>query len=255
MPFRLLLLLSALGPLASAQDRAPVEPKSLPAPDQEVAPVKPSVTKLDDTRYQIGEVILDQKTREIRFPAQVNMTEGLIEYLIVNEKGKLHESLLATGISPTHLNLAFTLLRYQASPELYPLPNATGGTSGDFPEVPADVKAAARIRIDVEWTGGEGKIRRIPVNEWVQREVKAAAMPAGPWVYGGSVFENGKYTPEITGDIVVISIIGFCMISYPGEDHDNDSVWIPYPKRVPAEGTNVTVIIAPYQTANAHSKP
>lgn len=254
MFLRLLLLIPACVSLALAQDRAPVEPKSLPAPDQEVAPVKPSVKKLDDTRFQIGQVILDQKTREIRFPAQVNMSEGLIEYLIVTQIGKVHEALLVTEISPTDLNLAFTLLRYQPSPELYPLPNATGGTSGDFPQVPADVKAAARIRIDVEWTE-DGKVRRIPVNEWVQHDVKADTMPAGPWIYGAGVFENGKYMPEITGDIAVISIPGFCMITYPGEDYDNDSVWIPYPKRVPAEGTKVTVVIAPYPTAEPVPKP
>jgi hypothetical protein len=254
MFLRYLLLIPTCAALAWGLDRAPVEPKSLPAPDQEVAPVTPSVQKLDDSRYQIGEVTLDKETREIRFPAQVNMAEGLIEYLIVTQKGKLHESLLVTEISPTNLNLAFKLLRYQPSPELYPLPNETGGVSGQFPEVPADVKAAARVRIDVEWSEN-GKVRRIPVNEWVQHEVKAAAMPAGPWVYGGSVFENGKYSPELTGDIVVISIMGYCMISYPGEDHDNDSVWIPYPKRVPAAGTKVTVIIAPYQTAKPLPKP
>jgi hypothetical protein len=128
------------------------------------------------------------------------------------------------------------------------LPNATGGISGDFPEVSAEVKAAARVRIDAEWMDS-GELRRIPINEWIQHEVRTTAMPAGPWVYGGSVFENGKYIPEITGDIVVISIIGFCMISYPGDDNDNDGVWLPFPARVPPEGTNVTVVIASYQTA------
>ena len=72
----------------------------------------------------------------------------------------------------------FTLLRYTASKELYPLPNETGGTSGNFPEVPADVKAAARVTIDVEWTDAEGKVRRVPVNEWIQHAVKTSAMPA-----------------------------------------------------------------------------
>lgn len=250
MFLRFFLLLPVCATLALAQGLPTVEspPESPPAPDQAVVPVVPAVRKLDDTRFQIGEVVLDQRTREIRFPAEVNMTEDLLEYLIVHQDGKVHESLLVTETSPTHINLAFTLLRYTPSPELYPLPNATGGTSGDFPEVSAEVKAAARIRIDVEWME-EGKLRRIPINEWVQHEVKTTAMPAGPWVYGGSVFENGVYTPEITGDIAVISIIGFCMISYPGEDHDNDGVWIPFPKRVPAKRTEVTVVIAPYQTA------
>lgn len=223
-----------------------MEPKSLPAPDQPVAAVQPSVTKLDETRYRIGDVILDQKTREIRFPARVNMTEGLLEYLIVHQNGKVHESLLVTEISPTHLNLAFTLLRYTPSPELYPLPNETGGVSGNFPQVPAATKARARVSIDVEWTA-DGKTRRVPVNEWIQHEVKATAMPAGPWVYGGSDVFEGKYVPETTGDVAAIFLAMSAILNYPGNDNDNDDVWLPFPKRVPAEATLVTVIISPFQ--------
>lgn len=238
---RLFLLIPALATVALAQETAPEAPK-------------PSVTKLDETRYEIGQVVFDKKTREIRFPTQVNMTEGLLEYLIVHENGKVHEALLTTKISPTHLNLAFTLLRYMPSPELYPLPNKTGGVSGDFPEVSAEVKAGARVQIDVEWTD-DGKLRRVPVNDWIQHAVRTTAMPAGPWVYGGSVFDKGKFAPEISGDIAAIFVIGFSLITYPGDDNDNDDVWLPFPKRVPAEGTNVTVVIAPYLTASPISKP
>ena len=243
---RFLFLVLFCTALALAQDRAPVEPKSLPAPDQPVAPVQPSVKKLDETRYQIGDVILDQKTREIRFPARVNMTEGLLEYLIVHQNGKVHEALLATEISPTHLNLAFTLLRYAPSPELYPLPNETGGVSGNFPDVPAETKARARVNIDVEWTE-DGKTRRVPVNEWIQHEVKATAMPAGPWVYGGSEVHEGKYIPETSGDIAAIFLAMSAILNYPGTDNNNDDVWLPFPKRVPAEATLVTVIISPFK--------
>lgn len=238
------LLLPLLCTLAAAQE-------ATPAADP---PAKPSVTQMDETRFKIGEVVFDKKTREIRFPCKVNMTAGLLEYLVVHENGKLHESLLATRISPTDLNLAFTLLRYQKSPEFYPLPNDTGGTSGDFPEVPADVKAAARVKIDVEWTE-DGKVRRMPANDLIQHDVKTTAMPPGPWVYGGSVFEDGKFAPEITGDLIAVFVIGFPLITYPGQDNTDDTVWVPFPKRVPAEGTNVTVIIAPHSSPAPSPKP
>lgn len=230
---------------ASSQERAVVEPKSLPAPDQKIEPVQPIIEKLDDSRLKVGDVILDRKSREIRFPASVNMDEGLLEYLIVHENGKVHEALLVTKTSPTHVNLAFTLLRYPPSRELYALPNETGGQSDKYPEVPDDVKAAARIAIDVEWIDG-GKTRRMSINEWVQHAVKTTAMPAGPWVYGGSEFFDGKYSPEMSGDIVAIFLTGSAIVNYPGEDNRDDTVWISYPKRVPAVGTPVTVIFRPY---------
>lgn len=254
MFLRQLILIPACVSLALAQDRPPAEPKSLPAADQAAEPVKPSVKKLDGTRYQIGEVVFDQKAREIRFPAKVSVTERTLEYLIVQQNGKAYESLLVTAISPTHLNLAFALLRYLPSRELYALPNETGGISGNFPVVPAEVKAAARVTIEVEWSE-DGKVRRVPANEWIQHQVKATAMPAGPWVYGASDFYEGKYVPETTGDIAAISVSSSALLNYPGADNDDGNVWTPFPKRVPAEGTNVTVIIAPYQTAKPLPKP
>jgi hypothetical protein len=217
-------------------------------------PVEPTVKKLDDTRYQIGEIIFDHKTREIRFPAKINMVEGLLEYLIVHQGGKVHEALLSTEISPTQLNLAFTLLRYPPSHELYPLPNETGGVSNKFPEVAADIKTAARVTIQAEWSQ-DGKTSRVPINDWIQHAIKTTAMPPGPWVYGGSSISDGKYSPETTGDIADIFLAPSAILNYPGEDNGDDTVWVPFPKRVPAEGTNVTVIITPFQNTKPLSQP
>ncbi len=218
------------------------------------APTKASLKKLEDGRLQLGDIVFDAKSREIRFPAQVNMTDGALEFLIVLEKGKVHESLFSTTILPTNLNVAFKLLRYPASLELYPLPNDTGGTSGDFPEVEADVKAGARIGIDVEWQDG-GKTRRTPVNEWVQHGITAEAMPAGPWVYGGSVVDGGKFAPDMTGDVAAIYLSAGALLLYPGEDKENDDVWTPFPKRVPPVGTKVTIVIAPFKKSQPLAKP
>lgn len=252
---RLLILLPVCASLALAQDPAPMEPMAPAAPEQagEKA-ARPSVKKLDENRYQVGQVIFDKKTREIRFPVKVNMTEGLLEFLVVHQKGKLHESLFSTETSPTDLNLAFTLLGYKPSKELYPLPNDTGGTSNKFPEVPAATKAAARINIDAEWAEG-GKTRRLPVNDMIQHEVKVTAMPPGPWVYGGSDFNDGKFVAETSGDIIAIYLSMSALANYPGEDNGDDTVWIPFPKRVPVEGTEVTLIITPHQKEAPVPKP
>ena len=247
MFFRYLISGFALVAIAAAQEPAPVES---PAPE----PAKPSVKQLDETRFQIGEVTFDKKTREIRFPTKVNMTEGQLEFLVVHENGKVHESLLSTTISPTHLNLAFTLLRYPPSRELYSVSENDDGKPQDTTNIPAEVKSGARIAIDVEWTE-DGKKRRNPVNEWIQHAIREVAMPAGPWVYGGSSFGNGKYFPETSGDVVAIFLSNAAIINYPGTDRDNDDVWTPFPKRVPAEATDVTVIISPYQNSKPLPKP
>lgn len=241
MLLRLFILIPACLGWSLAQETPPAEPTPPPAAE----PAKPSVVKLDETRYQVGQVTFDRKTREIRFPTKVNMSEGLIEYLLVLKQGKAHEALLITEISPTHLNLALTLLRYSPSRELFFLSDEAGRLTGNRADVPAAVKNGARIAVDVEWTEN-GNTRRVPVNEWLQNTAKDTVMAPGPWLYTGSDFSEGKYIPELTGDIAGVMVAPSAIINYPGSDNLDDVTWFAFPKRVPSVGTNVTVIIAPY---------
>jgi len=220
-----------------------------PAPQAEETRQEPAkeakVEKLDGTRYRIRDITFDSRTREIRFPAAVNMTKDLLEFLIVHNNGKVHESLLKTGISATDLNVAFTLLRYQPSPELYVEPAAPDDPSVKFPAVDGEIMKAARIHIEVEWQDGD-KLRKVPVNEWVQHAVTGTTMPAGPWVYGGSEISGGRFQAEATGDIAAIYLSRSALINYPGKDNTDDTVWFVYPKRVPPLDSPVTVIITPF---------
>ena len=218
---------------------------------------KPQVEKLGEGKYRIGGVTLDAKTREIRFPTKVNMDNGLQEYIVCKgPQGKLHEALLVTEINATHLSLAFTLLRYAPSPELFGLRDESGHPTGLYPNVPATVKAGARIAVDVEWVA-DGKTHRLPINDWLQLSVKQEGMKSGPWLYTGSDFYEGKFIPEMSGDLAAIMVDQGCLINYPGSDNvdSGSQVWYAYPKRVPAVGTPVTVIITPYSNTRPLPKP
>ena len=255
MTRHLAILLAAFSSFAPAQDQPPAPAPAPPATqNQPPDPAPPPIEKLDDSRYRIGTLTLNQKTREIRFPTKVNMAEGLLEYILCMQKGKVHEALLVTDISPTHLNLAFTLLRYPASDELFSLPDKTGRLTNKFPSVPATVKSAARIAIDVEWNDPADKTRRLHINEWIENNVKKTTMLAGPWLYTGGRFNEGKYVPEMTGDIAAIMVVPEAIINYPGSDN-GDNVWFALRKHVPPVGTPVTVIITPYSNSNPVPKP
>jgi hypothetical protein len=238
-------ILAVAPPCATANE--PTSPQAAP-------PEKPKVEKIDTSRYRIGKIEFDSITREVRIPAKVNMASGLIEFLLVHENGKVHESLFSTDATPSDINLAFTLLRYKASPELYALPNKTGGLSGNFPEVPEDIRLAARISIEVECKIDD-KIERKPVNEWIQHGNTASAMPLSHWVYGGSRIEDGSFVADSTGDIIAIFLSQAAMINYPGTDNGDDTVWTAFEKRVPPEGTNLTLIVAPYPKSQPTDKP
>jgi hypothetical protein len=207
-------------------------------------PAKPKIEQIDKDRYRIGNVTLDKKTREIRFPALVSMREGFLEFLVVHEHGAVHESLFRTHVSPTHINLALALLRYKPSKEFYRIPTENGTPSDEFYSVPEETKLAARIDIQVEFEK-DGVMKRLPVNDWVRHETTAKAMRPGHWVYGGSDFYKGNFIPEDSGQIAAIFITDTALINYPGQDNINDEVWTVMTERVPDLETKVTLVLAP----------
>lgn len=210
------------------------------------APEKPKIEKLDENRFRIGDVTLDKKTREIRFPALVNMREGFLEFLIVHEHGAVHESLFRTHVSPTHINVALKLLSYKPSRELYRIPTEKGTPSDEFYEVPDETKSAARLSIHVEFEK-DGEKKQFPASDWVRHETTAKAMPPSHWVYGGSGFYKGNFIPEGNGQIAAIYITDTALINYPGDDNTNDDVWTIMTERVPDLETKVTLVLAPYK--------
>jgi len=241
-----LLILSCTGLFwSSAQETAATQQDLPAAPEQDAITNKPLIEKLDEGRYRIGKVTLNPVTREIRLPARVNMDKGLLEFLLVLEKGKIHESLLVTDASPSHLHLAFSLLRYPPSVELFPMLDEIGHVTGEYPDVPVEVRARARVLIDVEWSR-DGMLIRNSINEWIQHSTSSQAMPPGPWIFSGSAFQRGSYIPDLTGDIAAIFVARAAMINYPSAGNDNDLVWHAFSKHVPATGSAVTLVFKPW---------
>ncbi|MEM1443046.1 MAG: YdjY domain-containing protein, partial [Verrucomicrobiota bacterium] len=151
-----------------------------------------AVTQIGDYRYRIGEIEIDAKTREISFPVVVNMREGgPIEYILVHEHGKVHESILTTSISPLNLNVALKLLKFKEGygdvfnillpPELLEKEGGTEDERGDgffFGFVP------------------EGKTAAIPAEDLILDGILGESMKADPWVYTGSKIEGGLFMAE-----------------------------------------------------------
>ena len=232
------------------------EPAKPAAESAAPANAKPALVQLDADRFKIGDVEFNKQTRIISFPAVLNQREGLLEYVIVHDKGKVHESLLRTSINATHLNIALKLLRYQTSPELFPLRNEEGFPSGLFPAVAPATKAAARAEIRMLWKDGETE-HSASVNECINNTKNDKVMPPGPWIYGGSAVFEGRFVAEMTGDIVAILTNEAAIFNYPGDSNrvgENYGDWFVLTKMVPAIGTPVTVEIRPWSPAAAPAK-
>jgi len=225
------LAVALFPPLLRAQDPAPKPPR-------------PAIKKINEAEYKIGKVHLNKATREISFGAGVNLTEGLLEFIIVNQKGKIHESLFISDISPLNLNIALKLLGIKESPELFEIVDEDYRPTGQYPEVAPKTKAAARMDIFVEW-GKEKK--RVTLNELISNNVTEKTMDPGPWLNTGSYIHEGKFKAEVTGDLIAVFTSQPAMINYPGRDREHDDIWITNTKRAPKEGTIVKIIIKPHQ--------
>lgn len=234
----MICLISMLQAEPAAVPPSAAEPK---APD-----AKPAMVKLDDGRMKFGEIIFDPKTRQVRVPCTINMSEGLLEFAVVHENGKIHESLLITKCSPTDINVVLKLLRYVPSEELYAIEKEPGILSANYPVVPEETKKAARVDLKVEWKK-DGKTQTITLADCIAQAQTTKSMGQEPWVYGGSMIYDGAFLAEQTGDVASIFVSRGSIFLYPGKDNLNDDVWIVNTKRIPPQGTNVDFIIQPHK--------
>ena len=205
---------------------------------------KPEVVDLGDGKYKLGLVTFDENTRRISFPAEFNQSEGIIEYAIVHENGKIHESLLTTKASAFNLNVALKLLRYQSSPELFPILDENYESTGKYPEVPEAQKTASRLQVLLNWEV-DGKKEEASLNDLIYHVGNESAMEPVPWIYQGSYVHENSFKAETSGDIAAIFITRSSLINFSGKDNSTDEPWIPFQKRIPPLSTPVTVTFAP----------
>ena len=215
------------------------------AQEEEKDPVaKPKVIDLGKGKYSLGLVKFDENTRRISFPAELNQLEGIIEYAISHEKGKIHESLFVTETSALNLNIALKLLRYQTSTELFPILDENYESTGKFPEVTEEQKTAARLQVLISWQA-DGKEKEVSLNDLIYHTGNEREMEPTPWIYHGSYIHNKTFKAETSGDIAAVFITRSSLINFSGQDNQTDEPWIPNKKTLPAMGTPVTITLAP----------
>lgn len=225
------------------------------------------IRQISKFEYAIDQIRLDQKKQEISFPATVNMTEGLLEYLVVGiQSDKVHESLFVSESSPLNLNIALKLLGIQESKEIFPLLDQDFRPTGKFPKVEEETRKQSRIDLFVEWTS-EGKTTRVPANELIHHitwktddhdvqpsqdvpldKAQLTPMEAGPWLSSGSYLVDGKFKADLNGLHAAIYTVEGALINYLGKDRLKGDVWIPHQELPLKKGELVSIIIKPHQS-------
>lgn len=218
------------------------DPPKRPDASKEPLDPKKAIQRIEGDRYKCGSIEFDQKTREIRIPCKLNMREGPLEYVLVHESGKVHESLLSTAARPLELNIVLLLLNWKKSEVFFDFSNAD---RGGVPVKKAKNPPASQVEVHVAWKDKEGKDQTCRVEQWMHQIEKRAKVTEVPWIYTGSIImPDGRWLAEETGSIMALYVDPGSMFNNPREGNDLDDVWIADPG-VPEKETPVTVIFKP----------
>jgi len=231
-----LLLPALLGAVLAASALAQDATDPAPPPAPVMREISPGV-------FEIGKIQLDQKTRTIRFPGELNLGEGILEYLLVTPQGSTHESLLTSDVQPSDLHFAMLLLGAKGSS-----PDAPGAGQAPTGQIDSEyLKTAPKLRgdgitISVKWKSGDAE-KTTPVEDWVFNTVTKKAMERGPWIYNGSVFSNGHFMAQLEGAFAALVTYPSALINNPRKGSDNDQIWAVNSKAIPPDKTPLEITI------------
>lgn len=184
-----------------------------PPPRAAAATTNAPIKEISPGIFQIGQVTIDKGKRTASFPAMLNINDAAaIEYFLVTENGKIHESALRTTAEPYHINLALLLL------------GATGAGTNAFrqtnqPAIPGD-----KVQLEVSWVSLE-KTTRVPAESMIENRLTKMPLAPGPWIYNGSQIYEGTFIAQLEGSIISVITDPIAIINNPRADAENDDLW------------------------------
>ena len=229
----------------------------LPPQPKETAP--PKIRELKPGEWQVGDIRLSKNNRTISFPANVNITDGLIEYLLVHETGKTHESMFLTKIPPYHVQVAMLLLGAKGvDPSFFSDPPPSGPVSNaellasETPPIPGHP-----VEITASWKRHGTNVTHRMETLLFNKKAKQI-MENGCWTFSGSVVWNGAFIAQIEGSIMSIVTDASCIFNSPHPQRDVDTTWFVREDWLPPEKWPVTVtvkVLKKTETKPAETRP
>ena len=206
-------------------------PAAAAAPDDWKKAAAGLIEKSGPDTFRIGLIACDRKARTLTIPVKVNARSGLIEYVLVTEKGKVHEALFSTAADPLHIQMAALLLG------LSPQPGKGGGKDAGKP-----------VTIEASWATN-GPTKSVPLEKLVALAAEFPQNPTdvtladGPWTFTGSLIDGGGFVAAREGSIISLIEDPAAMISNPRPCRLDDKLHVPNAALLPADGMPVSLVI------------
>ena len=218
-----------------------------------LAEAKARIKKTGEHEYELGEIKFNSTTREITFPAAINMSEGALEYALVHETGKTHESLLKTKIKGFDLNLVMLLCHFE--PHIAEL---TSVLTEVRPELLAEAKkplahpGAQHVIVHAKWKDAKGE-HNLTLQEMVTDLTTKKPLVAPYFTYNGSQLFEGFFEADREGSYIALYIDFLALINSVEKGNADDKNWIVNKAVTPPVDTPVTVVLSPVEIAASQS--
>lgn len=243
-----LLIISS--PFSLADEPVPATPKTEENKKQEkLTEPQPEIKKVGDNLFQIGKVLVNAKTKEITIPATINAyNDHPIEYMLVNQDGKSHESVFLTAVRPLHVNIAFKLTKYLESKELFRKFDKDYNLLPGYEDATDEQRLKSRFTATAKWME-DGKEKSLRLYKTVVHAETKKHLEDTPWVYGGSYILRGKFKADLNKDLIAILTDRAAIANYAGKGREDGLPWLVNKAELPGEGTKVSIVIAPHREA------
>ncbi len=184
----------------------------------------PQIEAAPTNVLKLGEVRVDATARTIAFAARVNQRNGQVEYLLVHETGKVHESIFKTTVGADAIHAAALLFSESAA-----------GPKGGSPKL--KVK-----QIDVSWIE-DAKEKKFNAAELILDKKKKRALGTTKWAYRGSRLIDGIFLAQRDGSLIGIMQDRDALIDQDTPDASDDENWEPIAEKLPGIGAAVEIRI------------
>ena len=174
----------------------------------------------------LGSVQVDARTRTMVISGWVNQVSGSIELLACGPGGKTHESVFVLNCNPVDMQAGFLLLG------LKPGTPPTGLGQGQ--------PKGTALDIWVDWLEGSKPRSLRAENFVVNVENKRKPLPKTPWIFTGSVIEDGEFKALAEQSLIVTYWDPWAIVNLPLPCGSNDEILSVNSNCVPALKTPVT---------------
>jgi len=196
---------------------------------QENENTKSLIKQTGDSTYQLKNIFINSAKKEVRFPAKINMQEGLIEVFVCTPGGKIHESVLVADIVPYYLQVSLLLLGLNSS------------ESDKYDKVISPVKGD-EVEVWVNWAENT-KTKKYRAEELIWNAARNKTMEKSNWIFVGSKIVNGQFMADHVKSLVTTYNDQYTIIDNPLATGSNDELYRANEKLLPPKSTEVEVII------------